>query len=228
MATLGMQKTIKRKDLKIIIIGDSGVGKSSLIQRWIGKGFSEDSKATTLSEVSANKLFKLGDTLFKVQLWDIGGQDKSPTVTKIFTKDSHGCIIVSDIMNKDTLDSTLEWKKAVEDEIKFTDGGNIPFLLVQNKVDLVEDGIKRDSLETETKGFSRSYKFVNYFLTSAKTKDNCEEAIEFFMDHVSRRLMNYLDGGNEDINTMEHRGTMSISKRGSVPVEEQKKKKKCC
>ena len=222
------QKPMKRKDLKLIVIGDSGVGKSSLIQRWIGKELTGGTKATTLSEVSANKLFKLGDTLFKVQLWDIGGQDKTPAVTKIFTKDSHGCIIVSDITNKDTLDSTLEWKKAVEDEIRFTDGGNIPFLLVQNKVDLIEDQNEKDKLEIETKSFSRSYKFVNYFLTSAKTKGNCEDSIQYFMDHITRRLMNYLDQGNEDVNTMEHRGTMAISKKGAVPVEEQKKKKTCC
>ena len=219
---------IKRKDLKLLVIGNSGVGKTSLVQRWIGKDFKEDTTATTVSEVAANKLYKLGETLFKVQLWDIGGQDKTPAVTKIFTKDSHGCIIVSDITDKSTLDDTLDWKKAVEEEIRFTDGGNIPFLLIQNKMDLIEDPLEKDNLETETKGFSRSYGFVNYFMTSAKTKGNTEDAIQFFMEHVSRRLMNYLEAGNEDVNTMEHRRTVAISKGGSVPEKEQKEKKKNC
>ena len=84
-----------RSDLKIIVIGSSGAGKTSYVNKWTKNVFSDEYKATIVSEFGF-KVFENEGKLYRIQLWDLAGQDKNSTVTKIFAKDSHGCIIVTD------------------------------------------------------------------------------------------------------------------------------------
>ena len=90
-----------RTDLKIIVIGASGTGKTSLVNKWTKNLFSEAYKATIVSEFGF-KIFEKDGKLYRIQLWDLAGQDKNAMVTKIFAKDAHGCIIMSDATNKQT------------------------------------------------------------------------------------------------------------------------------
>lgn len=217
-------KNIKN-DLKIIVIGSSGTGKTSLVKRWVGQNF-EQAKPTIVSEFST-KIYKHGENLYRVQLWDIGGQDKSTAITKIFAKDSHGCIVVCD-NNEETLEETASWKSVVEDECIFTDGSTIPYLLIRNKIDIIENEDDKKKIEEETKNFCEENDFINSFLTSAKDNINVNESLEFFLEHITKRLEDYLKQGNEDINNMEYRQSVRISQKGAIPEEEQREKKKCC
>jgi small GTP-binding protein len=88
-----------RSDLKIIVIGSSGAGKTSFVNKWTKNIFQEAYKATIVSEFGF-KVFDHEGKLYRIQIWDLGGQDKTSTITKIFAKDSHGCVIVADA-NKD-------------------------------------------------------------------------------------------------------------------------------
>ena len=90
-----------RTDLKIIAIGASGTGKTSLVNKWTKNLFSEAYKATIVSEFGF-KIFEKDGKLYRIQLWDLAGQDMNAMVTKIFAKDAHGCIIMSDATNKQT------------------------------------------------------------------------------------------------------------------------------
>ena len=90
-----------RSDLKIIVIGASGTGKTSLVNKWTKNLFSEAYKATIVSEFGF-KIFEKDGKLYRIQLWDLAGQDENAMVTKIFAKDAHGCIIMSDATNKQT------------------------------------------------------------------------------------------------------------------------------
>ena len=91
-----------RSDLKIIVIGASGTGKTSYVNKWTKNIFTEEYKATIVSEFGF-KVFEQAGKLYRIQLWDLAGQDKNSTVTKIFAKDSHGCIIVTDGTKPETL-----------------------------------------------------------------------------------------------------------------------------
>jgi small GTP-binding protein len=91
-----------RSDLKIIVIGPSGTGKTSYVNKWTKNIFNDKYKATIVSEFGF-KIFEHEGKLYRIQLWDLGGQDKNSTITKIFAKDSHGCIIVSDSTDQDSL-----------------------------------------------------------------------------------------------------------------------------
>jgi len=92
-----------RSDLKIIVIGSSGAGKTSYVNKWTKNIFQEDYKATIVSEFGF-KVFEHQGKLYRIQIWDLGGQDKNSTITKIFAKDSHGCVIVADAMRPGNLE----------------------------------------------------------------------------------------------------------------------------
>ena len=90
-----------RSDLKIIVIGNSGTGKTSFVNKWKKNIFSYTYKATIVSEFGF-KIFEKDGKLYRIQLWDLAGQDKNAMVTKIFAKDSHGCIVMADATNLQT------------------------------------------------------------------------------------------------------------------------------
>ena len=90
-----------RSDLKIIVIGTSGTGKTSYVNKWTKNLFSDTYKATIVSEFGF-KIFEEQGKLYRIQLWDLGGQDKNAMVTKIFAKDAHGVVVMADASNIET------------------------------------------------------------------------------------------------------------------------------
>ena len=103
MSNRASEKGSIRSDLKIIVIGSSGAGKTSFVAKWTKNTFQEDYKATVVSEFGF-KVYEHDGKLYRIQIWDLGGQDKSSTITKIFAKDSHGCVIVTDAIRPDNLE----------------------------------------------------------------------------------------------------------------------------
>ena len=91
-------RTTFRNDIKIIVIGNSGVGKTSFVNKW-AKNIFNDSPESTIGSDFGTKVFENNGRIYNIQLWDIAGQDKNIMVTKIFARDSHGCIIMSDATN---------------------------------------------------------------------------------------------------------------------------------
>jgi small GTP-binding protein len=96
-----MSKGQFRSDLKIIVIGTSGTGKTSFVNKWTKNIFNETYKATIVSEFGF-KIFEDEGKFYRIQLWDLAGQDKNAMVTKIFAKDAHGCVVMSDATNEST------------------------------------------------------------------------------------------------------------------------------
>ena len=176
-----------RTDLKILVVGHSGTGKTSFVRRWTKDEYKETYQATIVSEFGF-KIHESKGNLYRIQLWDIGGQDKSPSMAKIFSRDSHGCVIISDSTDLKTLEDTLNWQKLVSDETNFIDGGKLPFVLVQNKVDLIESREEFEKIENETKNVCEMNNFEKYFMTSVKQSVNVEEAMSFLIDKIIERL----------------------------------------
>ena len=198
-----------RTDLKILVVGHSGTGKTSFVRRWTKDEFKEKYQATIVSEFGF-KIHESKGNLYRIQLWDIGGQDKSPSMAKIFSRDSHGCVIISDSTDLKTLEDTLNWQKLVSDETNFLDGGKLPFILVQNKVDLIESREDFEKIENETKNICEMNNFEKYFMTSVKQNVNVEEAMSFLIDKIIERLEKYAESGNIIFNDQKKRGTIRI------------------
>ena len=87
-----------KSDLKIIIVGNAGTGKTNYVNKWSKNTFSDIYKPSIVSEFGF-KIIEIEGNLYRIQLWDLSGNDKNEMVTKIFSKDAHGCIFVSDATN---------------------------------------------------------------------------------------------------------------------------------
>lgn len=217
------QKLSIRTDLKLIVIGCSGAGKTSFVQRWIKGEFENTYKPTVISEFQY-KIFECRGNSYRIQLWDIGGQDKSPTMAKIFTRDSHGCIVVCDISRKETFEETMQWKKIVNDESAFIDGDKLPFILIQNKIDLIKDNNDYlNYITNETKKMAEDNKFIGYYLTSVKENINVEEPINYLIDNIIERLEKFNDEGNIIFTSNKGRDTYKLDKE-----KNKNKKEGCC
>ena len=183
-----------KNELKIIVVGNSGTGKTSFVNKWIKNTFDENYKATIVSEFSY-KIFDYKDKSYKIQLWDLAGMDQNICITKIFSKDSHGCVVLSDITDKKTLDICIKWKNTVDETTKFLDGTNIPAILVRNKIDLLENEDNNDD-EEEMKEFCEKNSFLRCFKTSAKTGTNIDESMNFLISTIFDKMEALAKNGN--------------------------------
>jgi small GTP-binding protein len=183
-----------KNELKIIVVGNSGTGKTSFVNKWIKNSFDENYKATIVSEFSY-KIYDYKDKSYKIQLWDLAGMDQNICITKIFSKDSHGCIVLSDITDKKTLEISIKWKNTVDETARFLDGSNIPAILVRNKIDLLENEDNNDD-EEEMKEFCEKNKFLRCFKTSAKTGINIDESMNFLISSIIDKMEALTQNGN--------------------------------
>ena len=188
-----MGKSINN-ELKIIVVGNSGTGKTSFVNKWIKGTFDENYKATIVSEFSY-KIFDYKDKSYKIQLWDLAGMDQNICITKIFSKDSHGCIVLSDITDKSTLEISKKWKNTVDETARFLDGTNIPSILIRNKIDLLENEDNNDD-EEQMKEFCEKNKFLRCFKTSAKTGTNIDEAMNFLISTIIDKIEKLVQSGS--------------------------------
>ena len=152
---------------KVIIIGDSSVGKSCILNRLTQNRYSED-YTITIGVEFGNFLVKIDDQLVKLQIWDTAGQESFKSITKIFYRGSHAIVIVFDLTQYDTYVSTKEWLK----EVKANIDDEAFIFLIGNRADL-ED--KRQVPQTEGMKQTLKNDFDQYFETSAKTGQNIDE-----------------------------------------------------
>ena len=95
---------------KVILVGDSAVGKTNILRRFTKDDFMEDSRSTVGVEFSS-KLFDVGDHKIKVNIWDTAGQERFRSITLSYYKGSKGAIIVFDVSRKETFDHIEKWHK---------------------------------------------------------------------------------------------------------------------
>ena len=213
-----------RGDLKIIVIGNAGTGKTSFVNKWTKNIFNEAYQATIVSEFGF-KIFEDNGKLYRIQLWDLAGMDQNAKVTKIFAKDAHGCVFLSDSTNRQTREETLKWKKSVDEEAVFIDGGKIPCILVENKIDLLPDDEKYSD-DSELKSFAEKNSFVGCFRSSAKEGINISESMQFLIQFIIQRMEKIAEKGNDVFNT--DRKSVVLDQEKHTPSSDKKKKDGSC
>ena len=158
---------------KVLLIGDIGVGKSSIFNRFGTNTYEENYKSTigvdfltiVLDSVPGTKNEKL-----MIQLWDTAGQEKFKTITRTYFKGAHGAIIVYDITNRDSYNNVHTWLQDIE---KFASHG-IAKLLIGNKCD---SDVHRKVTYDEGKEMADMYK-MEFYETSAKLNTNIQKAFD--------------------------------------------------
>ncbi|CAN6985527.1 unnamed protein product [Brassica oleracea var. botrytis] len=132
---------------KVVLTGDSGVGKSNLLSRFTRNDFSNDSRATIGVEF-ATRSIQCDDKIVKAQIWDTAGQERYRAITSAYYRGAVGALLVYDVTRHVTFENVERWLKELRDH---TDA-NIVIMLVGNKADLRH--LRAISTE-DAKGFGR-------------------------------------------------------------------------
>eukprot|EP00002_Diphylleia_rotans_P026091 TRINITY_DN5187_c0_g2_i1.p1 TRINITY_DN5187_c0_g2~~TRINITY_DN5187_c0_g2_i1.p1 ORF type:complete len:208 (+),score=50.76 TRINITY_DN5187_c0_g2_i1:59-682(+) len=155
---------------KILLIGDSGVGKSSIMTRYCTGVFDEDVSATIGVDFKV-KILQIGEARVKLTIWDTAGQERFRTLTSSYYRGAHGVILVYDVTRRETFDNIKTWMKEVD---SYSTHADIVKIVVGNKVDkeAVREVTREDGL-----AFARTENMI-FMECSAKTKVGIQKAFE--------------------------------------------------
>ena len=195
---------------KVILIGDSSVGKTNIMSKYLKNQFNENSKATVGVEFGS-KLFKLNGHNIKAQIWDTAGQEKYKAITGAYYKGSKGAFVVYDITRKETFESVDKWIN----DLKSSGDPKLIIIIIGNKCDLEE---KREILKEQ--GEEKAKSFGCAFLeTSALSGDNIDKGFEMMISEIFKK---YGNDSNED----DELG--GVEKGEDIKLDKKENQKKSC
>ncbi|KAF3856418.1 hypothetical protein F7725_017141, partial [Dissostichus mawsoni] len=154
----------KKVLLKVIILGDSGVGKTSLMNQYVNKKFSNQYKAT----IGADFLTK------EVMIWDTAGQERFQSLGVAFYRGADCCVLVFDVTAPNTFKTLDSWRDEFLIQASPRDPENFPFVVLGNKIDLEN----RQVTTKRAQAWCQSKNNIPYFETSAKEAINVEQAFQ--------------------------------------------------
>mmetsp|Transcript_3860 Transcript_3860/g.5868 ORF Transcript_3860/g.5868 Transcript_3860/m.5868 type:complete len:217 (+) Transcript_3860:157-807(+) len=165
---------------KIVLIGDSGAGKTSLVTRYVSDKFDASSISTIGVEYGA-KTVSVNSKVVKAQIWDTAGQDRFRAIAKQYYRNAFGAIIVFDITQRMSFENVKRWLTEVRDVAP----QDVVTMLVGNKADLKQ----HRAVSTEEARAFASQEQMNFMETSAKDSENVSVAFEKLVAEIMRRKL---------------------------------------
>ena len=164
--------------IKILIVGDSTVGKTNFIKKYVENKFNESYFASTGIDLITTSI-KIEGKSFKIQIWDTAGQEKYRAMTKNLFLKTQGIVIIFDISNEISFINLKSWMNDIKEECS----ADIPMILVGNKLDLEDRRIidKERAME-----FAKNEK-LEYIETSSKTGENINKALSLIIEKIYQR-----------------------------------------
>lgn len=157
-------------ELKILIIGESGVGKTSILQRFIEDNF-KGSFASTIGVDFRSKKIQVGNKEVELQIWDTAGQERFFSITKSYYRGSDGVFLTFDISSESSFKNTEKWVSTIKSRVE----KDVPIFLLANKKDLVpESGLEALATIKSIKELSAQL-HMPWYATSAQSGENIEE-----------------------------------------------------
>ena len=163
---------------KIVLIGDSGVGKSSLVGRYVRGSFPKNKGATIGVEFASKNLKLRTGTNVKAQIWDTAGQERYLAITSAHYRRAVGALVVYDVWKKVTFDNCEKWIN----DVKAQADPDIAIILVGNKLDNAKSGT-RDVEESVAAEFAKKHNLL-FKETSALSDTNVTSAFEDLLTHI--------------------------------------------
>ncbi len=199
-------KREKLKEYKIIVLGDLGVGKSSLIYRYINNRYKKDIPEESIKSENNRKILQIDENIrIRLNIWDTARQEKTGNIFKKYYIDIYGAILVFDLTNKETFDLLETWIKEFEN----TNKSDVSKVLIGNKSDL-ED--QRQVTTEDAVNFAKTLN-CKYYEASAKTGKNVNEAL----DEIARTAFTNITNNEERVDSIVLDGNLKKNKG-----------KKCC
>ena len=151
---------------KILILGDSSVGKTCFLMRYADNIFQETHMSTIGIDYKLKNIYLENDKLVKLQIWDTAGQDRFHSITKTYYKGANGIILIYSVIDRKTFANVRNWLSSIKNEVS----DKVVIFLVGNKID-AED--LREVTYEQGEEMAESYK-LPFFECSAKTAENIE------------------------------------------------------
>jgi len=164
----------KKVLLKVLILGDSGVGKTSLMNQYVNKKFTNQYKATIGADFLTKEVM-IDDKLVTMQIWDTAGQERFQSLGVAFYRGADCCVLVYDLTNPKTFESMDSWRDEFLVQACPRDPDNFPFVVIGNKADLES---KRRVSSARAQQWCKSKNSIPYHETSAATAQNVEAAFQ--------------------------------------------------
>lgn len=220
--------------IKLLLLGDSCVGKTCFLHRYTDGQFREKFIATVGVDFRLKKLiYELPGADSKkvkvhVQLWDTAGQERYRSLTKAFFRDGMGFLLFFDLTNENSFRSVQDWISEIR-ENAYTKSPDI--LLIGNKCDLDNQAISSSQAKAQAETLG-----IPYFETSAATGQNVEEAVSVILERIMKRMQDMQEQEEEDghevcqhqQNHTHHSSSRSVDLGGSEGQHESKKKASNC
>ena len=202
------------KSRSIILLGDTNVGKTALIQRYIENAFYGENTGTVgidfCTKDFTSKQEKFKDQEFKVKIWDTAGMERFRTLTHAFYKRNDAVIVVFDLTDRASFDHVQSWLSAIETHAS----ANVPMLLIGTKLDLESE---RNVSTEEGQQYANNLG-IEYKETSSCTGSGIEEAFELIIENS---ILYKYQKAKEDLV-----GTFSANKDGTGSIKKSKDQKK--
>ncbi|XP_006003817.1 ras-related protein Rab-38 [Latimeria chalumnae] len=166
---------------KVVVLGEIGVGKTSVIRRYVHKVFYHHYRATIGVDFALKVLNWDANTVVRLQLWDIAGQERFGNMTRLYYREAAGALVVFDTTRAYTLEAVPRWKEDLDSKVMLLNGSPIPAVLLANKCD--QDERLRHPLHRMDQ-FCKEKGFVGWFETSAKENTNLDEAVRCLVESI--------------------------------------------
>ena len=194
---------------KILTIGDGGVGKTSILRRYVENKFLKH-HLSTIGIDFLSKTLKIKDKEIKLKIWDTAGQERYRQITSHIYKDADGIILVFDVTSEESFNQITDWMEQIKNNVSKEE---INLILIGNKCDLADRMVEKERGEEMAKKLK-----IKYFETSALTGQGINEAFEELAKQIFKNK-----NPNENISR-----NISISYDKSEDALKKKKGKGCC
>jgi Ras-related protein Rab-23 len=167
--------------VKVIIVGDGGVGKSSLVRRYCKGEFTSEYKKTIGADFLEKEVFvkALNETV-RMMLWDTAGQEVFDALTSQYYRGAGACVLAFSTTDRDSFESVKGWQEKVEN---VCGKGNIVLALIQTKIDLIDQAAVQNN---EAEALAKSLG-VKFFRTSCKENFNIDPVFEYLAESYVRK-----------------------------------------
>eukprot|EP01017_Pseudomicrothorax_dubius_P046204 TRINITY_DN8107_c0_g1_i2.p1 TRINITY_DN8107_c0_g1~~TRINITY_DN8107_c0_g1_i2.p1 ORF type:complete len:220 (+),score=58.43 TRINITY_DN8107_c0_g1_i2:74-733(+) len=210
---------------KVILVGDSGVGKSSILNRFTKNTFNTDSKATIGVEFST-KSMQCFDKVIRAQIWDTAGQERFRAVTQTYYKGAFGALLVFDVSKPKTLEGLANWIK----EMRTHGESDLVILLIGNKKDLRATDLAEQVRVEDAEEFAKKNGLM-YVETSAKENLDVEKAFDTLVKEIyqQKKASGELDDDDEAISVPKpQKANIKLQPVSAAPPPVEQKKSGCC
>mmetsp|Transcript_1850 Transcript_1850/g.3562 ORF Transcript_1850/g.3562 Transcript_1850/m.3562 type:complete len:608 (+) Transcript_1850:78-1901(+) len=178
----------RKRKFKVLVVGNSKCGKTSIINRYVRGSFTDDYRYTIGCDYSQKEVRcdNTGEKI-RLQLWDIAGQDRFINMTRAFFQGAVGAIVVCDVSRKASIDAACRWKAELDNCLNPDKlGFRVPSILIANKVDKLLDVHESFAIGAYVQRTALKMNFEGWFIGSAKLDEKINEAVEFLLTTITR------------------------------------------